>query len=172
MMPDPYERHGRNSWEWSTFPARSQQRAAAASDDPAHKAPPSKQKKGKCKGPDGWHEEHDLVFVRDELDRSRPQSCGWGPGGWLSLRGLADDPVWHCGHDEVCSQCGHVERPYYMVRKSGDCPDFHGQPVPEGVLAQIAEARRRAEEWRAQRAARLAISPGKKGYRKKGKDKT
>lgn len=175
-MPDPNERHGRGSWEWATFPARSQQRARAAGDDPARKALPSKVKKGKCKGPDGWHPEHDLAFVMSRTRQgTEARPCGWGA---VQVRPWNDgqyEARWCCRHEERCARCDHLEREGHQV--SQGCPDFalhaasSGTAPPAAVVAEAVrktrESRERRAEWTASRLGGRPAVTGPQGYRKR-----
>lgn len=174
-MPQEHERHSKNAWEWmGNQPSRSQQRDAAAHDDPAHSSTPSKVKKGKCKGPDGWHAEHELVFVRerDHLGREIVQPCSWKAAGvWQrGNRRYKYVPKWTCTHEERCARCNHLERASYELKKATDCPDYAGQPVPDDVTRDCeykqAESDRRHAAWIVRRAAAKSRIKGPQGYRK------
>lgn len=173
-MPQEYERFGRNSFDWTGSQlSRSQQRDAAAHDDPAKPTIPSKLKKGKCKGADGWHADHDFVFMRerDNAGREVTQPCDWKAGGkWdTSSHWYKYVPVWSCNHEERCARCGHLERASYQLRKSVDCPEYAGQPVPNDVIRDCdykqAESDRRREAWMARRVAKKTVK-GPQSYRK------
>lgn len=166
-MPDPYERHAKTtSWGGGSAPPRSQQRAAAADDDPVHSSVPSSARRGACKGPGGWREEHAFIF-RKALDvQGREKGdCHWGAVRSWPARVATYVPGWVCNHVQECRRCKQVSRPFDIGQ---DCPDYEGQPVPPELVAECEKSTAEAEErWLAWQAAR-ARPPvtGKRGYRK------
>jgi hypothetical protein len=174
-MPQEHDRHSKSSSEWGTEPSRSQQRAAAASDDPTRASLPSKQKKGVCKGADGWHLDHDLVFTREQaIGGGDKPPCHWAAlGNWVaSERRYIYTPGWSCTHEERCARCGHLERHGFQIRNDGDCPDRDSADptVPGGVLRDCEAKQRDVDERSAKWAERIRFRKppvtGPQGYRK------
>jgi hypothetical protein len=154
-VPDPYERHSRNSWEWGPAPARGQTRAAAADQGqglaPA-KRPPAKKDKSLCKAAH-WKGPH---TPEPRLQQSLRPRCGWEIA-WDDSR-----PRYFCYHEAVCTGCGKITSTSISF---GDCPD--SRPLTPERRAEIElEIRRREErtaEWRAHRQ----VIEGTQGYRRK-----
>jgi hypothetical protein len=155
-MPDPYERHGRNSWEWGPSPSRGQSRAAAADQELAGaKRSPAKKDPDLCKAAHWKGLHRPKLHVREYGWRKKAQ-CKW------TVRWGRDVPVWHCVHEEVCTGCGKILR---IGIPAEECPDFH--PVTE---AEQDALEAEIERWRERRAARRLQRPvidGPQGYRKK-----
>ena len=168
-MPQAHDRHGRGTEPgWGAQPSRSQQRRVAATDDPSRATAPSRDKKGECKGPDGWHASHDLAFTREQGTNGREKA----PCQWQALMTWGQDedlyqPRWGCTHEEKCRRCGHVRRPGRDIRQ--DCPDFPGGDPPPGVIEDARrkneEARARLARWKAGRRPRPPVT-GRTSYRK------
>lgn len=129
-MPDQYERHSRNNWEWGTFPGRKQQRQQAADDDPRHDKTPGKKDPSYCKSSDD-HEHHPVLVLE-----SKPgYHCHWLVT-WIS--DLKDfGPAYLCMHAERCSACGKRFRRH--VKASEECPDYT-RVIPD-FSAEIQERR-------------------------------
>lgn len=182
-MPDQFERHGRASgWDnWGPNPSRSQQRAAAANDDPLKKGTPSKRKKGVCKGADGWHDNHELIYViqperlttRWSGNRRLRTECAW-----VALWNYREQkylPEWGCLHSHVCSRCDYRSAEHWDVGTW--CPDYRRDkpPVPAEVLARCEKLQAEREERLARHPVRHKVTTaitGKTGYRKpKGEKK-
>jgi hypothetical protein len=152
-MPDPYERHSRNSWEWGPSPARGQARAAAADQDVVpERRPPAKKDRDLCKAAH-WKGPHQPELRKHPQLYYRHSKCHWTPG-WA-----AREPHWACAHEEACTGCGKVLRVWV---KKEECPDF--RPVTEAERAEIMQA---IEQWDARRARRRSAIDGPQGYRKR-----
>lgn len=151
-MPDPYERHGRNSWEWGTSPPRGQSRAAAADQGlGSAKRPPAKKDPSLCKA-QHWKGPHTPVFRIRQYGRQKTV-CKWG-ANWGK-----PEPRWHCAHEEVCSECGKVLSAFVESR----CPDF--RPITE---AEQEALDREIARWAERRSVRhRPVIDGPQGYRKR-----
>jgi|HubBroStandDraft_1064217.scaffolds.fasta_scaffold436424_2 hypothetical protein len=151
-MPDPYERHSRNAWEWGPNPARSQSRAAAAAE-PVVKRPPAKKDPSRCKAAH-WKGPHTPALRRRTYGWRRDTPCRW------DVSWAGDSPAYFCEHEAFCSGCGKV-----LATTVGfnDCPD--SSPLTDEQRAALeAEIERR----RLRRAARVRrVADGPQGYRKK-----
>jgi hypothetical protein len=168
-----HARPGNRGYDYGdSQPSRSHELASAVTDDPAREKAPGRQKRGECKGPDGWHTTHDpvITWALDQLGRE-DRDCGWRPFGcWDKLlRVYAYVPAWTCRHEEKCQRCSHLITQSYSMKQR--CPLFTGQPVPASVLADCerkeAEAAERTSNWR---WARKPVITGPQGYRKRKKD--
>lgn len=149
-MPDPYERHGRDKWEWGTSGPRSQQRAAAADDEKLPKVP-GKKDPSACKQNHWGPHEPELILVPYG---SRPK-CGWYPS--YAHRGEFV-PRWDCLHQEHCRHCGKVLRDRL---KAAECPDQTSE-IPESAYEECEKWTRR---WDRYRPAPRTEKP-RTGYRK------
>ncbi len=152
-MPDQYDRHASSKWEWGGEPSRSQQRAAAASDDPA-RVPGRKDRWAKCKQNNGGPHEWGIALNPGWSSR---QGCGWSTGyrygGWY--------PKWSCAHREECTHCGKVLHHFLAPEL---CPAYPGTEEAKAAVEKKIEAY-------AQRAARpRKVITGQQGYRKKKAD--
>lgn len=161
-MPDPYERHGRGSGEWDGQPPRTQQRAAAAADDPdPARRGHGKRDPGLCKGMH-WKAPHQPVLRQYSWNNS---TCGWTVY-WHGRE--PSEPVWWCGHQEYCSACGK-QLQFRLLGKQ--CPGWH--PMTKAEQTQLDAKRQdmldRAARWRY--APRKPPITGKQGYRKPKKKK-
>jgi hypothetical protein len=157
-MPDQHERHGRSKWEWGTPGARSQERAAAARDDPARSQVPGKKDSDLCKGAH-WKAPHqpELQLRQPGWRRSRP--CEWD----ISWRD-PDKPSWYCAHEEVCSGCGKILR---TGIEADECPRYH--PITDAERAALDVKRAERETRVAAARGRWRPKPpitGPQGYRK------
>lgn len=114
-MPDQWERHGKTD-EWGyRQPSRSQQRDAAAHDDPTRNKPKSHRDPALCKH-NHW-QPHRRVMT---YSRWRGQ-CGWKKL-WRRAEYV---PYFACGHHWQCQDCGkHLG---YVAAK--DCPLWHPEPA-------------------------------------------
>lgn len=159
-MPDPFERHSRNAWEWGPAPPRGQARQAAADQELATpKRPPAKKDRDLCKA-QHWKGLHTPVMrIRHPAAWRRVSKCEWR-ASW----GRPPEPRWHCYHEEVCSGCGKV---LSMSVGADRCPDY--RPVTAAEQAEIDEV---IERWttRRNRPIRTRID-GPQGYRKPKGDK-
>ena len=101
-MPNQWERHGRTNEYWDTKPARSQQREAAAHDDPVRDRTPGKKDKNACKA-NHWkpHIIGYKYFTTSWYLRSHVR-CEWT----TVYRKGQYVPVWFCGHNAQCILCG------------------------------------------------------------------
>ena len=161
-MPDPYERHSRSRWEWGSPGSRSQERAAAAQDDPAKTRTPGKKDPDLCKG-QHWKSGHTPALrVRIPYFRKSKVYCYWGLPYWDDDA----DAAWYCSHEEYCSGCGKI----LLTRISNaQCPQYH-----EITKTEKASVEREREERAVRRASwkkrpRKVIT-GPQGYRKKRND--
>lgn len=156
-MPDPFERHSRASSEWDARPPRSQQRAAAADDDPARSRVPGKKNPDLCKAAH-WKEPHRPVI---RLDRYADRQCKWDIHWWKQ------EIAWVCYHEEACAGCGKILR--HRIPRD-DCPDRFPLPDAERDRLEAWIARRREEiaAWgsRGRRQPKPAIT-GPQGYRRR-----
>lgn len=171
-MPNEWERRSKaHGWgDWGPSPARSQQRAAAAKDDPV--TPQRKAKKGPehCPGsPDRQH--HGEILFGEQYFKLRifgyptGGECGWGitwHPDWPAYRDYV--AAWKCLHASVCRQCGKILCAPLSPR---ECPDYREDPGEmEAAREWAAERTRQAEAARAAYRPRNVPS-GKQGYRKK-----
>lgn len=154
-MPDPYERHSRSRWEWGSPGARSQERAAAAHDDPTRNRTPGKKDPGLCKG-EHWKGPHKTEVRTRHGGWSGARTCRWRP----SYDG--SDPWWTCCHHEICVGCG---KDFGKVSPR-QCPLFHEvTPAEQRFLdAELVTWRKRRAS---QRIYRKPAITGPQGYRKK-----
>ena len=161
-MPDPFERHGSNKWEWGTSPSRSQQRReAAVKSDPE----PPKKGRNKSKNTALWCRGKEGVPHRETLkmySHYNRSTCGWHP---LWDRRSRDFEVgWWCGHQAVCAECGRIIEDRIPVER---CPRYPG--TPEEKKATELRLVKTREEYEARMAKYRRKPPitGPQHYRKK-----
>jgi hypothetical protein len=156
-MPDPYERHSRNRWEWGSPPGRSEMNRDAAQDDPARAHTPGKKDKDLCKTAH-WRGPHqpELRMMLNPFNLKK-RECGWGARGWIS----EEEIHWYCYHDEICTGCGKVLRSF--INKE-ECPGYHEITAEETAACEAERQRRR--EFRVSYQIRKPIITGPQGYRK------
>jgi len=162
-MPDPYERHSRSRWEWGSPGSRSQERAAAAQDDPAKTRTPGKKDPDLCKG-QHWKGPHlgEVILVVPVFPRQgKTPECGWRIQSWRD-----ESIYWSCYHEEHCRECGKVLR---ISLSRQECPLYREiTPAERKVLEEELEAsRERRAKWRVHRRP---VIKGPQGYRKKRND--
>lgn len=154
-MPDPFERHSKSRWEWGTAAPRSQQRAAAADDDPLKERVPGKKDKNACKAAHGGP--HVPVLMLDGNTE-----CCWDPM-WVSRSGEIE-PGWRCHHRERCQNCGKHFRYGFQLRPE-ECP-LYSPEIPPEVWEECQERELRRSKWMVRRQPRPPIT-GPQGYRKR-----
>lgn len=160
-MPDPYERHARNSeWAWGGNASRSQQRTAAANDDPVQPQRRGKRVRSpeRCKASrDGLH--HGEIILLSPADEAR---CIWKPY-WRRDPGDKELSWWECAHAEQCTECGNI-----LVKRGNlgrRCPAYPGDPGQKQAAEQ--ETLRRIARPRQFRS--WPVINGPQGYRKQKK---
>jgi hypothetical protein len=156
-MPNPYERHSRDRWEWGSPPGRSELKREAAEDDPVHAHTAGKKDKHLCKAAH-WKGPHQPVLrVSLHPTKLTKRECKWNFSSW---RG--DEVSWWCFHDEVCAGCQKVLRTHLGDR---ECPDYHDITPEEHAAceAQKAEREERLAWWERQRKP---VITGPQGYRR------
>lgn len=158
-MPDPYERHSRSSWEWGSPGARSQERAAAAHDDPTRNRTPGKKDPGLCKG-EHWKGPHRTEVLPRPYGRPTSRGCGW-----RASYGKDQAPWWSCYHREICIGC---QKDFGAVSPQR-CPLFHEiTPADQKRIdVEVAAWEERRKTWR---SPRKPVITGPQGYRKKKQD--
>jgi hypothetical protein len=163
-MPDPYERHSRNSWEWGPVPARGQSRAAAADQDLGSvKRLPAKKDPSRCKAAH-WKGPHQRELrVKEYGGWQRKGRCAWVIS-WTD----PDKLTWNCLHEAFCPGCGKV---LATVIGFSDCPDAHPVTGDDRAWFEKEHARRDALTARRKLRGRPVIS-GPQGYRKRKKEST
>ena len=160
-MPDR-GRHARSKWEWGTPPPRSQERAAAAQDDPVRKKAPAKKDPDLCKGRHwkGPHTPEPELTCHPQT--GQPGDCAWKGRYW----GSDEDYHWACSHVLKCPGCGKD----FGRASPGQCPRFREITPSERsrIDAENAESAARQAKWR---WARRKVIDGPQGYRKKKEKK-
>lgn len=162
-MPRRFERHARSKSDWGFPPARSAERASAATD-PDKRAPGRKDTRQWCKGKPGREHVPQIIRIHDGY-RWRP--CEWTPRyDWRAIRAGDNAWVlkWTCGHIESCANCGKI------LRDLGNIPVAECESYP-GTAARRAAAERDAadylERWReGRRRYRRPPITGPQGYRR------
>lgn len=160
-MPDPYERHSRNSWEWGPSPARGQTRAAAADQQlapevvPEGKRPPGKKDPKLCKAAH-WKGPHTPELRVRQYGWRKGAKCGWD----VSWGG--EKPAYFCQHEAFCTGCGKVTSTSIGF---SDCPD--SSPLTDERRMQIElNIEQRRERLAKSYARRHPPIDGPQGYRK------
>lgn len=162
-MPDPHDRHARSKWEWGSPGQRSQERAAAAQDDPTRNKPPAKKDPDLCKG-QHWKGPHTPEIEENPKAwlGGKRRVCNWGLRSWVRED---EDPFgWFCQHVLICSGCGKDFGGVYFRR----CPLYHDitRAEQEYLDGELAAYRKRRASWKT-RTRRVIDGPT--GYRKKRK---
>jgi hypothetical protein len=169
-MPDPFERHAKSKWDYGSEPARNQQRAEAANDDPGRKRKPKKKSPDACKQ-NHWGP-HEYVLFKERTVKDPNPPCRWSP--IIRYKSPVEcEPEWFCHHVLKCKHCGRIGGPTTGNSNwrngripAQQCPEFNPD-VPDSVHEECEKTLEHHFEFRARRAQRKPPITGPKGYRKK-----
>jgi hypothetical protein len=160
-MPDQWERHGKaNKWgydDWDSIPSRSQQRQAAANDDPVRDRVPGKKNKDACKANHWGPHTPNYVFFRNPWRTRAMTNCGWS----TVYRNGQFTPTWYCGHSGRCTACGK------RLWKPPVCPTRTRDDIEPPVWI-VEQAKEETREYLARRAKWMPrrVIKGPSHYRK------